>query len=111
MGDERSELKKSPRRVLGLLTRFLAGDYAVDKPFERKRLLRTLIGLLAGFLIGNYVVNWHVILDHGFGSVRYDHFVAQAIGAIGISICFWLLGRQKEVTTLGIGDATAKKVR
>jgi hypothetical protein len=111
MGDEHSELKKSPQRILGLLTGFLAGEYAGDKPFERKKLLRTLFGLLAGFLIGNYIVNWHVIRDHGFKSVRYDRFLAQAIGAIGMLICFWLLGRQKDVTTLGIGETTAKKLR
>jgi len=111
MGDEHSALKKSPQRLLGLLTGFLAGEYAGDKPFERKKLLRTLFALLAGFFIGNYIGNWHVIRNHGFKAVRYDHFLAQAVGVIGTLICFWLLGRQKEVTTLGIGEATAKKLR
>jgi hypothetical protein len=82
-----------------------------DKPLEPKKLLRTLLAMLAGFLIGNYIVQWHVIRDHGFKAVRYDHFLNQAIGVIGASICLWLLGRHEEVTTLGIGELTAKKLR
>jgi hypothetical protein len=111
MGDEQSELNKSPQRLIELLKGFFAGEYAGDKPLELKKLLPTLFGLLVGFLIGNYIANWHVIRDHGLKAVRYDHFLGQAIGAIGLLTCFWLVGRHKEATTLSIDPPNGKNLR
>jgi len=84
-----------------------------DKRSELKKLLRTLFGLLAGFLIGNNIVNWHVIRDHGFKAVRYDHFLFQTVGAMSGLIIPRLVGRfmNKEITTLGIGEVTAEKLQ
>ena len=82
-----------------------------DKPSEPKTLLWTILTFLAGFLIGNYIIQWHVIRDHGFWAVRYDSFLVRAFGVISMSICFWYLRQPKEVTTLGIGEGTTKKLR
>jgi hypothetical protein len=110
MGDEHTEEKKLLQRQLESLKGVLTGKYA-DKPYELKKILRTMFTMLATFLTCNYIFQWHVIRDHGFKAVRYDDFLNQAIGAIGASICLWLIGRNQEITTLGIGELTAKKLR
>ncbi len=110
MEDEQLEEKTLLQRELGSLKRLLTLKYA-DKPYEPKKMLRTMFVMLATFLACNYIFQWHVIRDHGFKAVRYDHFLNQAIGVIGGIICSWLLGRQDEITTLGIGGLKAKKLQ
>jgi hypothetical protein len=85
-----------------------------NKPLWRQQ-ARTTPGLLAGMFIARCIPNWHAFRDHGlmagFKAFRWDDFLPQAFGATSLAICFALLGQRKVITTLGIGEATAKKLR
>jgi hypothetical protein len=86
-----------------------------DEQSELKRRLRPGLGVVAGMFIaecvGQYIRHQHAFHDQGFKAFRWDDFFVRASGAIALTICFGLLGERKEITTLGLGEITAKKLR
>jgi uncharacterized membrane protein HdeD (DUF308 family) len=80
-----------------------------NKPLWRQQ-AGNLLGVLAGLFIGQCIHNWHAFHDQGFNPFRWDNFLAGAVGAVA---GLWLVGQRKneQITTLGIGEATAKKLR
>jgi hypothetical protein len=87
------------------------GEHTEDGNPEPKKRLRQLLGLLAGSFAAACIFNWHAFRTHGLKAVRFDHFLLQAFGSISLLTCLWLVQRQKESTTLGIGDPATKKLR
>ena len=86
-----------------------------DEHSKPKKLLRTGLGLLAGMFIGQcigqYILHRHAFSGQGFKAFQWNRLLLQALATTGLLICVWLVGRRKESTTLGIGDATPKKLR
>jgi hypothetical protein len=78
-----------------------------------KKSMRRLWGGLYVGLMCLAFFDWHVFRERGFKAALYDT-LGTAIGVSGLMICAWLFGRfmfHKKVTTLGIGEATTKKLR
>ena len=82
-----------------------------DEHSELKKRLRALLGVLVGLFAGQFIFNRHAFPDQVFMAFQWDNFLVGAFGAIAAVICFGLLGQRKVITTLGIGEATAKKLR
>jgi hypothetical protein len=78
---------------------------------ELKKRLRGGLGVLAGMFIGQCIYTWHAFPDQGFKAFQWDRFLFAAFGAISVIIGVWLVGQRKEITTLGVGEAKAKKLR
>jgi hypothetical protein len=87
-----------------------------DEHLKPKKLLRGGLVMLAGIFIGQcivqYILHRHAFSGQGFNAFPWDRLVLQALGATGLLICVWLVGRgSKETPTLGIGESTLKKLR
>jgi hypothetical protein len=82
-----------------------------DQHAEPKYPIRGLLGMLALLFLYQCIHNWHAFHDQGLRAgletVRWDNFFAMTVGAI----VGWLMRQPKEITTLGIGEATARKLR
>jgi hypothetical protein len=81
-----------------------------DERSELKKRLRVLLGVLVGISAGLFIFNRHAFHDQGFMAFQWDSFLWGAFGAIAALICFGLLGR-KATTALGIGEDTTKKLQ
>jgi hypothetical protein len=83
-----------------------------DEHSELKKRLWIRLGALAliGSCIGDYITHRHAFHDQGFKAFRWDEVLVPAFGVIMV---FWLLlvGQRKRTTTLGIGEATTKKLQ
>jgi hypothetical protein len=89
MGDEHSDLKK-PRW---------------------QSFLGALSGIFIGQCVGQYIRHRHAFHDQGFSAFQWDRFFLSAFGAFSAIFGVWLVGRNSDITTLGIGEFTAKKLR
>jgi hypothetical protein len=82
-----------------------------DEHSDLKKRLWILLGVLAGIFIAGRILSWHAFPGQGFNPFRWDDWLVGALGAIAARICFALLGQRKVTTTLGLGEATARKLR
>ena len=86
-----------------------------DEHSEPKKLLRTGFVTLAGMFVGQciveYILHRHTFGGQGFHAFQWGRLLLQAIGATGLLICVWLVGRGKETPKLGIGESIPRKLR
>jgi hypothetical protein len=88
-----------------------SGEFMEDEHSELKKRLRALAVVLVGISIGLRICTWNAFPGHWFSPFRWDNVLVGAFGAIAARICFGLLGQRKVITTLGIGEDTAKKLQ
>jgi hypothetical protein len=67
--------------------------------------------VLVGISVGLFIFNRHAFHDQAFMAFRWGNCLVGAFGTIAAVICFRLLGQRKVITTLGIGEDTAKKLQ
>jgi hypothetical protein len=82
-----------------------------DGRLEPRNLLRIGLVTLAGMLMSRCILYWHTSSGHGLRDFQWDRLLLQALGATGLLICVWLVGRGKETITLGIGKSTSETIR
>ena len=81
-----------------------------DEHSERKKRLLIWVRIGASALVGEYVFNRQAFHDQGFRAfLRTDIWVP----AFAVVMSYWILlvAQRRGITTLGIGDTTAKKPR
>ncbi len=81
-----------------------------DEHSERKKRLLMWSRIGASALVGECIFNRQAFHDQGFRAfLRTDIWVP----AFAVVMSYWVLlvAQRRETTTLGIGDATAKKPR
>jgi hypothetical protein len=83
-----------------------------DQHSELKYPLRGTLATLVLLFLGLCIFNWHAFRDHGlmagFRSLRWDTFFGMTVGFI----TGWIMRQPpKEITTLGVGEITAKKLQ
>ena len=91
------------------------GELMEDERSEPKeKPLWTGLGVLSGMFIAQcihqHILHWHAFSGQEFKAFRWDDFLVSAFGAFVLT---WVVpvGQRKEITTLGIGEATTKKLR
>jgi hypothetical protein len=93
-----------------------SGEFMEDEQSERKKppawtgpVAAGLTALAAAFL-AQCILNWDAILGQGFKALQWDSVLP---GAVGGFVLIWVMpvGQRREITTLGIGQFTAKKLR
>ena len=82
-----------------------------DEHPDLKKRLRILAGVCAGIFIAGRILNGHAFPGQGFNPFQWDSLLMGALGAIASRICFGFLGQRKVITTLGIGETAAKKLK
>jgi hypothetical protein len=97
-----------------------SGEFMGDEHSEpKKNPIWTGLGVLSGVFIAQcihqHILHWHAFRDQGlmagFKTVRWDDFLVRALTAGGGLIVALLLAQPQEITTLGVGEVTAKKLR
>jgi hypothetical protein len=78
-----------------------------DEHSELKMPLRIWIRLGALALIGSWIAQ---AICQGSKAFRWDDVLVPAFGAV-MAIWVLLVGQNKKITTLGIGEATTKRLR
>jgi hypothetical protein len=91
------------------------GELMEDGHPELKKRLRTGLGVLAGIFlgqcIGQYVRHRYAFHHQGFKAFQWDRFFLAAFGAIGGMIGARNVSRNNDITRLGIGEPTTRKLR
>jgi hypothetical protein len=67
-----------------------------------KRVLPALWEYWVCAFAGSCLWDWPAFREQGFGTFRWDHFFAAAVGLI----FFRLVGRRRSVTSLGLEETT-----
>lgn len=89
-----------------------SGESMGDEQSDLKKRSWILAGVCAGIAIfGQCVRDWPAFSGQGFNPFRWETFLVGAFGAVVARICFGLLGQRKVTTTLGIGEAKARKLQ
>jgi hypothetical protein len=92
-----------------------SGEFMGDEHSEpKKKPLWTGLGVLSGVFIAQcihqHILHWHAFSGQEFKAFRWDDFWAGAVGAVA---GLWLAGQREheDITTLGLGEAPARKLR
>jgi MFS superfamily sulfate permease-like transporter len=82
-----------------------------DEHSESKKPIWVLVGVSVGIsIVLEWMLNWPAVHGQGFNPFQWDNLLAMVVGVVASR---WLVRQRKvdQVTTLGIGEITAKKLQ